>query len=167
MGEMTSQETAWLALIGWAEGADYDTIVTGVDGPHTITDFSEHPFANGRPPIVVIAPGERPDFPDGLESTASGRYQFRWPTWKWLMASQLALRNLTDFTPATQDARCLAYLEAHGVTALIASGDIEPAILACGQLWGWASFPGSTAGQGGKTMDGLLEKYQQLLASEV
>ena len=46
---------AFLSLIGWSEGSSYDTIVTGINGPATFTDFSDHPFAPqfNRPPVIV------------------------------------------------------------------------------------------------------------------
>jgi muramidase (phage lysozyme) len=152
---------AFLALIGYSEGADYTTIVSGVDGPHSFTDFSAHPFAPQfrRAPIEVVAPGTR--FPDGLYSTASGRYQFIYPTWAWL-AGKLAL---VDFSPPSQDAACLELLRQHGVTGMILAGNIQQAIETCGQSWGWASMPGSTAGQGGHTMGDLLAKWDELSAS--
>ena len=46
----------------------YDVIVTGLDGkPEIFTDYSDHPFAHGRPAKVFNRRGEK--------STASGRYQ--------------------------------------------------------------------------------------------
>lgn len=150
---------AFLSLIGYAEGADYGTIVSGVDGHHTFTDFSEHPFAGGRHAIEVVAPGER--FPKGLYSTASGRYQFILGTWNGLAAKL----GLTDFSPASQDAACIELLRQHGVTGMVLAGNVQQAIEACGGSWGWASMPSSTAGQGGKTMGDLMEKYQSLLAA--
>ena len=151
------QLATFLSLIGYSEGATYTTIVSGVDGHHSFTDFSAHPFAGGRPAIEVVAPGTR--FPKGLYSTASGRYQFILPTWK-----DLAFKlTLPDFTPASQDAACVELLRQHGVTGMILAGNIQEAIQICGESWGWASMPGSTAGQGGKTMGDLLEKYQELI----
>ena len=53
---------AFLDLIAWSEGTStspvtqnqgYDVIVTGVDGPAVFTDYSDHPFADGRAPVVV------------------------------------------------------------------------------------------------------------------
>ena len=45
----------------------YDVIVTGVDGkPEIFTDYSDHPFAHGRPAKVFNRRGEK--------STASGRF---------------------------------------------------------------------------------------------
>lgn len=50
----------------------YDVIVTGLDGkPEIFTDYSDHPFAHGRPAKVFNRRGEK--------STASGRYQQLYP----------------------------------------------------------------------------------------
>ena len=66
----------------------YDVIVTGLDGkPEIFTDYSDHPFAHGRPAKVFNRRGEK--------STASGRYQqlyLFWPHYR----KQLAL---PDFSP--------------------------------------------------------------------
>jgi muramidase (phage lysozyme) len=157
---------AFLGLVGFSEGTSnspitrnhgYDIIVSGVDGPNSFTDYSAHPFASGRPAIEVVAPGER--FPDGLYSTASGRYQIILPTWEEL-ATKL---NLSDFSPASQDAACVQLLAQHGAVNKVIAGDIQGAITACSGTW--ASFPGSTAGQGGKTMGTLLDKYSELSAA--
>ena len=157
---------AFLGLIAWAEGTStspvtadqegYNVIVSGVDGPHVLTDYSQHPFASGRPAIEVVAPGAR--FPHGLYSTASGRYQIILPTWKGL-AAQL---GLTDFTPISQDTACVELLRQRGAIDMILAGDIQGAIEACSKEW--ASFPNNPYGQGGKTMGDLLTKYQELVA---
>ena len=52
----------------------YDVIVTGLDGkPEIFTDYSDHPFAHGRPAKVFNRRGEK--------STASGRYQQLYLFW--------------------------------------------------------------------------------------
>ena len=164
---------AWLSLIGYAEGTSteditanngYDVIVTGevedsnmrlLRHEEVFTDYSQHPFASGRPAIEVVAPGAR--FPNGLYSTASGRYQFILPTWRGLAAKL----GLTDFSPASQDAACIDLLRQHGVTGMVLAGNIQEAIMACAPIW--ASFPGGPYGQGGKTVGDLLDKYQSFL----
>ncbi len=146
---------ALLDTLGFAEGTStspitedrgYDVIVSGVDGKHRMENYDAHPFANGRPPIVVVAPGVRPNLPNGVKSTASGRYQFILATWKGL-AEKL---GLTDFSPLSQDRACIELLRQHGVIDLLTEGKVQDALVACGGSWGWASMPGSTAGQGGK-----------------
>jgi len=153
---------SFLDLLAWSEGTSsspvtqndgYDVIVSGVDGKHTFTDFTDHPFANGRPPIVV-----RPD-PDRLVSTASGRYQIILGTWS-IYKGRL---DLTDFSPASQDAVAAQIVAERGAAEKIAAGDIAAAITLCSNIW--ASLPGNNYGQGGKPMDELLEKYQELSAA--
>ena len=143
--------TAFLSLIGWAEGADYSTIVTGVDGPQTFSDFSDHPFAPqfNRPPVVV----RRVPL---LESTAAGRYQLLYRYWP-VYRKQL---GLADYSPASQDAIAIEQMKERGAVALLGTGDVERAILHCSTIW--ASFPGNSYGQGGKSMDALLEKFREL-----
>jgi muramidase (phage lysozyme) len=144
---------SFLDLISFSEGADYDTIVTGVVGPATFTDYSDHPFAPQfhRPPVIV----RRLPL---LESTASGRYQilYRW----WLVYK--AQLKLADFSPASQDAYAIEQLRERGAIALIGAGDIQAAITACSDIW--ASFPGNQYKQGSKSMVVLLDKFQELSA---
>ena len=128
----------------------YDVIVTGVSGPNIFEDYSFHPFAKGRKPIVVR---EAPNF---LESTASGRYQLLLRYW----AAYRAVLHYTDFSPVTQDLIALRQIDEKKATALILAGNIESAIAACSGIW--ASLPGNAYGQGGKSMTVLLAKYQEL-----
>lgn len=149
---MTSIQ-AFLSLIGWSEGAAYNTIVTGVTGPSTFTDFSDHPFAPqfNRPPVIV----RRSPL---LESTAAGRYQLLYRWW----VPYKAMLKLSDFSPASQDAVALQQMKERGAQALIAAGDIQSAITACSNIW--ASFPGNKYGQaGGRTMSELLAEYEALV----
>lgn len=143
--------TAFLSLIAWSEGADYDTIVSGVNGPATFTDFSDHPFAPqfNRPPVIV----RRSPL---LESTAAGRYQLLYRWW----APYKASLRLTDYSPASQDAVAIEQMKERGAIALIGTGDIEGAITACSNIW--ASFPGNDYAQGGHSMDALLAKFAEL-----
>lgn len=137
----------FLALIGYSEGADYNTIVTGSDGkPETFSDFSQHPFANRLAKKVR----------DGLCSTAAGRYQILYRFWR-VYQPQL---KLPDFGPPSQDAVAVQMIRECGALSDIAEGNIAQAVLKCSSRW--ASFPGSTAGQGGKSMQELLAKWQEL-----
>ena len=141
---------AFLSTIGWSEGASYDTIVTGVNGPATFTDFSDHPFAPQfhRMPVVV----RRSPL---LESTAAGRYQLLYRYW----VPYRAKLGLLDYSPASQDSVALQQMKERGAVALIAAGDIQGAITACSNIW--ASFPGNGYAQGGRTMGELLDKYAE------
>lgn len=154
---MTPSLRNFLSLIAWSEGTSaspvtkddgYDVIVSGVDGPNSFTNYSDHPFANGRPPIVVnhaVPP---------LRSTASGRYQLLyrwWPAYK----KQL---SLPDFGHDSQDAVAVQQIGERNALHLIASGNVQAAIEACSSIW--ASFPGNDYAQaGGRTMQQLLDRY--------
>lgn len=152
---------AFLDLIAWSEGTSssavtlddgYDVIVSGVGGPNSFTGYEDHPFAAGRPAITV----RRVPL---LLSTASGRYQMILSTWKDLKAAL----NLPDFTPASQDRAALELMRERGALALIEAGNVEGAITACSATW--ASLPGNDYGQGGHSMDALLEKWAELVGA--
>lgn len=162
---------AFLDLIAASEGTSgstitkfdgYDVIVSGVDGPNSFSDFSMHPFAQGRAPILVRAarpaalPRDAVAVP-ALYSTASGRYQFELGTW-----TSLAKRsNYNVFAPMQQDLAAIDLLFERGAVKLIHAGDVELAIHACSTTW--ASFPGNAYGQGGRSIEWLLAKYNSLL----
>lgn len=151
---------AFLNLVAWSEGTStrpyskndgYDVIVTGVDGPNVFDDYSDHPFANGRVPVVV-----RRNPP--LMSTASGRYQLLARYWHRYKA-QL---GLNDFSPASQDAVAVQQIREKDALADIEAGDVQSAIRKCSSIW--ASLPGNDYGQGGKNAEELLAKYAELAA---
>lgn len=150
---MTTSPTlaAFLDLIAFSEGAAYDTIVTGESGPSTFSDFSDHPFAPqfNRAPVMVRA---------GLYSTAAGRYQLLYRYWV-VYKAQL---GIADYSPASQDAVAIQQMKERGAVDMVLAGNIQGAIEACSSTW--ASFPGNTYGQGGKSLGTLLDKYQSLTA---
>ena len=177
--------TAFLDLIAASEGTSsnpvtksdgYDIIVTGIDGHHRFDDFSAHPFAGGRPPILVRlarnAEQAKTDPDTGfvltpskpavkaLRSTASGRYQIVLETWRELAAT-LYLRL---FNPASQDYAAMELLFRHHADQMLLDGKITEAIHACRLVW--ASFPGNLYGQGGRTLDWLISTYNTMLAGE-
>jgi len=152
----------FLDLIAFAEGTStspytqndgYDVIVNGMDGHHEFTDYSDHPFADGRPGIVFTRNGDR--------STAAGRYQFLLRIWNDYKGSL----GLTDFSPVFQDRLALQMIRERHAIADILAGNIESAIQKCSG--GWASLPGNNYGQGGKSMAGLLDFYQNHTAAPV
>ena len=154
---------AFLDLIGISEGtctspathnAGYDIIVSGIDGLNSFAHYSAHPFAAGRPAIVVRTA------PTLLESTASGRYQITLPTWKEITATWTS----KIFIPQAQDTAALELLKQCRALNFIDSGNITAAIEAACETW--ASFPGNSYGQGGRTIEWLLDKYAQQLAAQ-
>ena len=158
MQNLDPKLSAFLDLIAWSEGTStspatldngYDVIVSGIDGHNTFTDYSTHPFANGRPPIVVNH--------SGLKSTASGRYQQMLRNWT-VYKVQL---NLPDFGHDSQDKMALQLIGEVKATDLILAGDIQGAIAACSSRW--ASFPGQyVQGNGPHSVDTLMAQYTTL-----
>ena len=153
---------AFLDLIAWSEGTTestvtkddgYDVIVSGVDGAHVMSNYQEHPFATGTPPVVVRRG------PPELLSTASGRYQITLETWKEFQKSSRA----NGFAPATQDLAAYFLLQRRRAIADILAGDIATAIAMCSLEW--ASFPGSLYGQPMQHMATLTGNYARLLAT--
>jgi muramidase (phage lysozyme) len=146
----------FLDLIAFSEGtagkmADgYGVIVSGIDGPATFTDYTDHPFANGRLPVVVRTK------PSILRSTASGRYQLLYRYWR-VYKAQL---NLPDFSPLSQDKVALQQVRECRATTHIVNRNLGTAIMLCRNIW--ASLPGNSYGQGGKTLAELLEHYDSL-----
>lgn len=133
----------------------YDVIVSGIDGRHVFTDFSDHPFAvafkdGGPAPIVVNN--------KGLESTASGRYQFLRKDW----AHYRAQLRLPDFSPLSQDKWCIQLLRERRAVAMLQQGDVRAAAKACANIW--ASLPGDVYGQQTSshrtTMDQVVAMYK-------
>lgn len=130
---------AFLDTIAWAEGTStspatrnngYDVIVTGVDGkPEVFSDYSEHPFAAGRPSKVINR--------KGLTSNAAGRYQHMLRDW----AHYRAQLGLPDFGPVSQDKWAIQLIRERRALPLIEAGRFAEAITAVSNLW--ASLPGA------------------------
>jgi muramidase (phage lysozyme) len=174
MATITAQQAGganvarFLDLLAWSEGtstsaatknAGYDVIVSGVDGPEVFTDYSAHPFA-ARPPKMVLKPS--PLHPNGLFSTAAGRYQV---LLRYFEAYKAEL-SLPDFSPLSQDLIAVQQIrerrDGNHVSAIahLSAGDIGQTIMLCAGIW--ASLPGNTYLQGGKTMLELLAKFKTL-----
>ena len=152
---------AFLDLIALSEGTSkapnthndgYDIIVNGIDGEHNFSDYSAHPFAAGRPPIQV-----NHNTPPGL-STASGRYQIILPTWRNIAAA----RGLGTFSPQNQDLAAMELLAQCAALNFITHGQIARAIGAASETW--ASFPGNSYAQAGRTLAWLQQQYAACLA---
>jgi len=153
---------AFLDLIAWSEGTSihpltrcngYDVVVTGEQGPEVFTDFTCHPFALGRPPVVVRTG------PPELRSTAAGRYQIIYPTW-----ADLCMRfHIGTFSPQNQDRAAMALLVDCHALEHIYKGDLDAAFAAASMEW--ASFPGNLYGQGGHDAETLLDNYNRFLTN--
>ena len=140
---MTPNQKAFLDMIAISEGTStspatknngYDVIVTGIDRkPEIFTDYSNHPFANGRKSKTINR--------NGLTSNASGRYQFMLKDW----AHYRSQLGLPDFGPASQDKWALQLIRERGALPLIELGRFTDAVSLCRNLW--ASLPGAGYGQ--------------------
>jgi muramidase (phage lysozyme) len=155
--EISKNLRAFLQMLKFSEGTStssitvndgYDVIVTGADKvPEVFTDYSDHPFNNGRPSKVINS--------RGLTSNASGAYQFMLKDW----AHYKALLNLPDFGPESQDKWCVQLIRERGALSKIEAGLITDAISKCRNLW--ASLPAAGYGQHEQSLKLLLLKYQQ------
>lgn len=147
---------AFLDMLAWAEGTStspataldgYDVIVTGIDRkPEVFKDFTDHPFAQGRPSKVINS--------KGLKSNASGRYQQMlkdWPYYK-------AFLKLPDFSPISQDLLAIQHIRECRALPDVLAGRIETAISKCRNIW--ASLPGAGYGQREHRLDDLLKQYR-------
>ena len=124
----------------------YDVIVTGIDRqPEIFTDFSTHPFANGRKSKQINS--------KGLFSSASGRYQFMLKHWEHYR-KQL---NLPDFGPESQDIWAIQLIRERGALPLIDQGDFRLAAARCANLW--ASLPGAGYNQHENKIEDLEMAY--------
>lgn len=90
-----------------------------------------------------------------LNSTAAGRYQINFPTFKTLMAQT----GRSDFSPETQDAFAIQLCANKGALADIDAGNIQAAIAKCAPVW--ASLPGWTYGQHTNSVATLTAWFQQ------
>jgi muramidase (phage lysozyme) len=153
---MEAAVKAFLDLIAWSEGTSthpltkndgYDVIVTGVHGQAVFTDYTKHPFEDGG--AVLVRSGPPP-----LVSAAAGRYQILARFWR-IYRAQL---GLPDFSPESQDAVALQQIKERRAVAMLEDNDVAGAIKACSNIW--ASLPGNGYGQGGHTMEALLDRYE-------
>jgi len=147
---------ALLDTIAYAEGVisklhpltkddGYDVIVTGVDGPEIFTDYTKHPFADGRKSKVINS--------KGLTSNASGRYQFMLKDYN----HYKKLLNLFDFGPISQDKWAIQLIKERKALPLIEAGKFEEAVNAISNLW--ASLPGAGYNQREHLMSDLKNIY--------
>lgn len=154
---MTANQKAFLDMLAYAEGTStspatknngYDVIVTGKDRkPEIFTNYSEHPFAFGRPAKAIND--------KGLFSSASGRYQFLVRDWK----HYRDLLNLKDFSPENQDRWALQLIREAKALPFIDAGAFAAAVKKCRHLW--ASLPGAGYRQPERNLADLKRVYEK------
>jgi muramidase (phage lysozyme) len=144
---------AFLMMIRNAEHYPVD-VMTGMDfqtfyGGAKFYDMSDHPVITGELRGVALSPAmcKRAGFASGVcVSTAAGALQFTRPTWQRLRSRGA---YLPDFSPESQLEAGRRLLAELGVPAKLRARDLRGAIASASKVW--ASLPGSTAGQGGKS----------------
>ena len=131
-------------------------------GGSRFSDLSDHPVNTGEkagvplPPHMCVAAG----YASGVcVSTAAGAYQFTRPTWNGLRAAGAWGPRLPDFSKESQDEAAIRLLGQIGALPLIDAGDFEGAIVRASKRW--ASLPGSTAKQGGHSLDYALARITE------
>lgn len=153
---------AFLVMIRRAEHYPVD-VVSGNDyrtfyGGTKFTNLSDHPVITGELQPVKL-PAEmcrRAGYASGnCVTTAAGAYQMTRPTWQRIRSSGT---YLADFSAASQDEAARRLLAELGVPGLLSSGDFAAAVRKAAKLW--ASLPGSTAGQGGKSLAQVTQFYR-------
>lgn len=151
-----------LDLVGFSEGTvrslltkdnGYDVEVSDDDGGHIFTDYSTHPFHKQPPAKLTLKNGTV------IHSTAAGRYQL---LLHYFDVYKVQL-HLADFSPLSQDLIAIQQMkERHAIQPLL-NGDVETAIGLLSSVW--ASFPGNNYGQGGVTLNALLNKWVELASN--
>jgi lysozyme len=118
----------FLMLITFCEGTDrQNTPYNELFGFTNFTGYEKHPN------ILIKSRNYR--------STAAGRYQILWETWKYLKGK---FKNLT-FSPADQDTMAVILIREQRAYDLVIAGKWEQAIAKTNDCW--ASLPGSPYGQ--------------------
>lgn len=147
---LTINQKAFLDMIAWSE-----------IGPALLklSDNGYNVLVGSTPaaPILFDSYADHPDrlitLPDGIESTAAGRYQllYRW----WVPYKQML--GLSDFSPASQDAVAIQQIRERGALPLIEEGALDEAIARCSNIW--ASLPGNSYGQHENAVTALRQAY--------
>ena len=141
---------AFLDCIAKCEGTD------SPDGYRALFGFTPRNgriFDNG----YIDHPNIRSPFTqtDGQQnySTAAGRYQIIFPTWRELKKKL----GLVAFTPADQDAAAVELIRATGALPDVEAGRFQEAIDKCAGIW--ASLPASHYPQPKRTLAFAIQAY--------
>jgi muramidase (phage lysozyme) len=143
---MSPNLKAFLDTIAYSEGTDngiqktnnrgYDVLVGG----GLFDSYADHPRK-----LIVLR--------QGLSSTAAGRYQL---LARYFDAYKKQL-NLTDFSPASQDAIAVQQIKECKALNDVEAGYIGIALDKCRHIW--ASLPGAGYGQHENSLHVLLDRY--------
>jgi muramidase (phage lysozyme) len=155
---------AFLVMIRSCEHAQAD-VAADLDyvtfyGGSRFTSLVDHPVLTGEKRGVPLD-GLGPQYA-GKVSTAAGAYQINVPTWRDVRSQGAWGDYLADFSEASQDEAARRLLQRCGALPYVLSGDIEHAIAKASAVW--ASLPGSSAKQHGRTLDFALARFNEALA---
>lgn len=130
-------------------------------GNATFYDLSDHPCITGEMQGVKLSDSmcRAAGLSPGCVSTAAGAYQIIKPTWQRVRKAGAWGSRLPDFSPDSQDEAARRLLIERGVPGALESGDFVRAVMLASREW--ASLPGSTAGQGGITMQDAFAFFDQ------
>ena len=126
---------AFLAMIRYAEGANYNTLFGG----STFSSYADHPRT------LISASGYR--------STAAGAYQILQRTWDDVRGRIGA----PDFSPAWQDAAAVFLIKRRGALPDVLAGNFDSAVSKVRKEW--ASLPGAGYGQPERALQSLRSVY--------
>lgn len=138
-----------------------DAAYTTFYGGSQFSDLSDHPVNTGEkkgvklPDRYCTAAGLKP----GCVSTAAGAYQIIKPTWNRARAAGRWGPRIEAFDKAGQDEAARRILGDIGALPYVLRGDVHAAIAKAAGTW--ASLPGSTAKQGGKSLDFALARFTE------
>ena len=122
----------------------YNVIVGSTPAnPILFSSYADHPHRLIGPPIL----------PQGLESTAAGRYQLLARYYD-VYKAQL---GLPDFGKLSQDTIAIQQIRERYVLDSLIAGDLKTTISKCCNIW--ASLPGSPYGQHTNNYDDLRAQY--------
>lgn len=162
-----SSVDAFLWMIGAAETSlramEDGTAFRTFYGGSLFSDLSDHPVLTGErvgvplPESFCRAAGRRA----GCVSTAAGAFQILAPTWESVRRACSWGPRLPDFSHASQIEAARRLLEQSGALAALAMDDFSGAVALASRLW--ASLPGSTAKQGGRSLEWVASTYSDAL----
>lgn len=136
----------------------YNVLVgSTVDKPVLISDYSKHPRRMVKVRYHNFKTGEVEE----VNSSAFGRYQYIWPTWR----DTSVKAGVTDITPVSQDRVLIQTLHDVHAYDVILEGRIRDAMILCNPVW--ASLPGAGSGQHENKLTDLLYAYDHALSHYV
>lgn len=163
-----SRVDAFLWMIGAAEtspqamasGAAFRTFYGG----SLFNNLADHPTVTGEKSGIRL-PDEwcrAAGYGPGCVSTAAGAFQFTKPTWLTVReARPMWGDRLPDFSESSQYEAARRLLMMDGALPYVQRGDFANAVRRASRRW--ASLPGSTAKQGGRSMAWLSNIYSEAL----